>query len=223
MNGWKARKVNGREVIGLKKRDINKDILLLFLVCYEYGLSFTYVMKLYAVSKKYFWTFLEVFSPMLKMGIRKATNLRRSVDKILDCMNNSASVDNLTPTEERMMEVFSWYIEDNFTDGEGCIHVSQFDGLPFAKAYGEHDLYIPNRTKLLSENVDRIEYIEMGNEKFYKTSKILYFMERYSGDTDIRELDSLSVQEMIRRIQDGVDKINEKERRELNIPSEQWV
>ena len=211
-------------MIGLKRTDINKDILLLFLVCYEYGLSFTYVMKLFAVSKKYFWTFLEVFSPMLKMGIRKASTLRKSVDKIMDCMNGVVSAEVLTPTEERMMEIFSWYIEDNFTDGEGCIHISQFDGLPFAKAYGEHDLYISNKQKPLSENIDRIQYIELGNDRFYKTSKILYFMERYSGDTDIRELDSLSVQEMIRRIQDGIERVHEKERKEYTaIPDEQWV
>ena len=212
-----------REVIGLKRKDINKDILLLFLVCYEYSLSFTYVMKLYAVSKKYFWIFLEVFSPMLKMGIRKATTLRRSVDKILACMDNLEDVDNLTPTEERMMEIFSWYIEDNFTDGDGCIHISQFDGLPFVKAYGEHDLYISSKQRPLSENVDRIEYIVMGNEKFYKTSKVLYFMERYSGDTDVRELDSLPIQEIVRRIQDGVEKINEKEREECKSLEYQWV
>ncbi len=210
-------------MIGLKKADISKGTLLLFLVCYEYALSFTYVMKLYAVSKKYFWTFLEVFSPMLKMGIRKATTLRRSVDKILDCMNGLTNSDTLTPTEERMMEVFSWFIEDNFTDGEGCIHVSQFDNIPFARAYGEHSLYISNKQKTISENVDRIQYIEMGNDKFYKTSKILYFMERYSGDTDIRELDAMSIQEMIRRIQDGVEKVHEKEREEYAIPDKQWV
>lgn len=210
-------------MIGLKRADISKGTLLLFLVCYEYALSFTYVMKLYAVSKKYFWTFLEVFSPMLKMGIRKATTLRRSVDKILDCMNGLTNSDTLTPTEERMMEVFSWFIEDNFTDGEGCIHVSQFDNIPFARAYGEHSLYIPNKQKTISENVDRIQYIEMGNDKFYKTSKILYFMERYSGDTDIRELDAMSIQEMIRRIQDGVEKVHEKEREEYAIPDKQWV
>lgn len=209
-------------MIGLKKKDINKDTLMLFLISYEYSLSFTYIMKLFAVSRKYFWTFMEVCSPMLKMGIRKASMLRKSVDKILACMKGEENIESLTPIEERMMEVFSWFIEDNFTDGEGCIHISQFSKIPFAKAYGEHDICISTKQKSLEDNVDRIEYIKMGEDKFFKTSRLLYFMEKYSGDTDIRELDSLPVKEMIRRIQDGVEEINEKERQEYG-EIRQWV
>ena len=211
------------QMIGLKRKDINKDVLMLFLMSYEYSLSFTYIMKLYTVSKKYFWTFMEVCSPMLKMGVRKATMLRRSVDKILSCFSDKSCIEFLTPMEEKMFEIFSWFIEDNFTDGEGCIHVSQFDKVPFAKAYGEHGLHISSKQKTLEENVDRIEYICMGDEKFYKTSRLLYFMEKYSGDTDIRELDSLPIREMIRRIQEGAEEIHAKEEEEFGIANKQWV
>ena len=197
-------------VIGLKRSDVNKDILILFAICYEYQLSFTNIVKLFSISKKYFWTFLEIFSPMIKMGVRKAAMLKKSVDKMMECLQTK-NWDSLNPREERMLEAFTWFIEDNFTDGEGCLHVSQFDNLPFVKAYAENNLVINSKLSV-SDNVDRIKYIEMGDEKFYKTSRFLYFMEKYSGDTDMRELDSLSVKEMMRRINLGVEKLHEKEK-----------
>ena len=55
----------------------------------------------------------------------------------------------------------------------------------------------------------------MGDSKFYKTSRFLYYMEKYSGDTDIRELESMSVKEMLTRISDGEEKLREKEEEEL--------
>ena len=51
----------------------------------------------------------------------------------------------------------------------------------------------------------------MGQSKYYKTSRFLYFMEKYSGETDLRELNTLSVTDMIKRISEGEQKIREKE------------
>lgn len=199
-------------MIGLKFKDIDKDILLIFLMSYEYSLSFTNMIKLFTISRKYFWTFMEVCSPMLKMGIRKASIIKKSAEKIYDCLlNKEGAYESLTPREERMMETFTWFIEDSFTDGEGCLHLSQFRNVPFAQAFGNNDLLVASNYEQMEKNVDRIAYITMGDNRFYKTSRFLYYMEKYSGDTDIRELESLSVKEMLRRISDGEEKIREEE------------
>lgn len=199
-------------MIGLKIRDIDRDILLIFLMSYEYSLSFTNMIKLFTISRKYFWTFMEVCSPMLKMGIRKASIIKKSAEKIYAClMNREGAYESLTPREERMMEAFTWFIEDSFTDGEGCLHLSQFKNVPFAQAFGSNDLLVASNYEQMERNLDRISYITMGDNKFYKTSRFLYYMEKYSGDTDIRELENLSVKEMLRRISDGEEKIREEE------------
>ena len=204
-------------MIGLKRSDISRDIVVIFTICYEYQLSFTHVLKLFTISKKYFWTFLEIFSPMIKMGVRKAAMIKKSVDKMLECLKDKTlTYELLTPREEKILEAFTWFIEDRFSDGEGCLHITQFESIPFAKAVMDNGLVINSDYKSWFDNVDRIKYIEMGGDKFYKTSKFLYYMEKYSGDTEAHELDSLSVREMLKRISDGAEKLYEKEKSEVN-------
>ena len=203
-------------MIGIKYGDIDKDVLMIFTICYEYSISFTNMLKLFVISRKYFWTFMEICSPMLKMGVRKAATLKKSVDKMYPCIKDRSLIyETLTPREDHILETFTWFIEDCFTDGEGCLHISQIQEIPFAKAYMENGLEAtPNHEKFF-ENVDKIKYVTMGTEKFYKTSRFLYYMEKYSGDTDVRELDSLSVKEMLRRIQMGEEAIDAKEKQEF--------
>ena len=199
-------------MIGLKERDIDKDIVFIFLMAYEYDLSFTNLMKLFVISRRYFWTFLEICSPMIKMGVRKATLLRKSAEKILVCLKDKAlALDILTPREDKMLEAFTWLIEDNFSDSEGCLHISQFKDISFARAFSKDNVLVASDYENMLKSVDRIEYITMGSDKFYKTSRFLYYMEKYCGDTDIRELENLPVREMIRRIVDGEEKLREQE------------
>ena len=71
-------------MVGLKTRDIDKDILILFVICYEYSMSFTNVLKLFQISRKYFWTFMEILSPMIKMGVRKAAYIKKTANKLFE-------------------------------------------------------------------------------------------------------------------------------------------
>lgn len=203
-------------MIGLKTRDIDRDIVLIFIMCYEYSLSFTNMMKLFVISRKYFWTFLEICSPMIKMGIRKASLMRKSAEKILPYVKGQQSnYEELSPREEKILEALTWFIEDSFSDGDGCLHISQFKNVPFARAYTSNGLVVGSSYESMLNNLDRIKYIQMGDSKFYKTSRFLYYMEKYSGDTDIRELEAMSVKEMLTRISDGEEKLREKEEEEF--------
>ena len=198
-------------MIGLKTQDIDRDIVFIFLMGYEYSISFTNLMKLFVISRKYFWTFLEICSPMIKMGVRKATLLRKSAEKIMLCLKDkSLSYEILTPREDKMLEALTWFIEDNFSDGEGCLHISQFKHIPFAKAYGKNGMLVASDYENMVKNIDRIEYIQMGDEKFFKTSRFLYYLEKYCGDLDVRELENLSVKDMTRMILDGEEKLREE-------------
>jgi hypothetical protein len=210
-------------MIGLKIKDIDRDILLIFAMSYEYSLSFTNMVKLFTISRKYFWTFMEICTPMLKMGVRKASLIKKTAEKLYDCfIKKEGALEALTPREEKILEAFNWFIEDSFTDGEGCLHLSQFKTVPFAKAYGKNGLLVASNFENMEKNVDNIAYIQLGNDRFHKTSRFLYYMEKFSGDTDVRELETLSIKEMLRRISDGEDKLREKEIEEAKKLNKQF-
>lgn len=199
-------------MIGLKTKDIDRDIIFIFLMGYEYSLSFTNLMKLFVISRKYFWTFLEICCPMLKMGVRKASLLKKSADKIDLCLKGLVNpIEELNPREEVMYEMFTWFVEDSFSDGEFCLNIKQFKDIPIAKYYGSNGFPVASNYEEAIKGVDRIDYIEVGDNKFYKTSKILFYMEKFCGDTEIGSLENLSVKEMYKRIAIAESKLNGKE------------
>ena len=200
-------------MIGLKTQDIDRDIIFIFLMGYEYSLSFTNLMKLFVISRKYFWTFLEICCPMLKMGVRKASLLKKSADKIDLCLRGRANPrEELTPKEEMMYEMLTWFIEDSFSNGEVCLNIRQFKDIPNAKAFGNSGFIVASDYDNALKNVDRIEYIEVGENRFYRTSKLLFYMEKFCGDTEAGVLENLSVKEMYKRIVTAEEKLNAEDK-----------
>jgi hypothetical protein len=116
-------------------KDIDRDLLMIFALSYEYSMSFTNLLKLFKISKQYFWTFMEICSPMIKMGVRKASMLRRSVSKILPYLTGEGEKETLTAKEDNMLDLFRWFVEESFSDGDGCLTIDQLEALPFAKGY----------------------------------------------------------------------------------------
>lgn len=198
-------------MVGLKRQDISKDVLMMFALSFEYSLSFTNLLKLFKISKQYFWTFMEICSPMLKMGVRKASMLRKSVEKIYPYVTGEGERELLSVREENMLEKFKWFIEDAFSDGDGCLDIEQLSAWSFVKGYTEKDVCVSYDYNSLLTNLDRIKYIKVGEDKFYKTSKALYYMEKYCGDMDFYQINNLSIKDMIRKIDEGEDLLREKE------------
>ena len=199
-------------MVGLKVRDINRDVLMMFALSYEYSLSFTNLLKLFKISKQYFWTFMEICTPMLKMGVRKASMLRKSVDKILPYLNGEGKKEELTVREEHIKDIFKWFIEESFSDGNGCLTIDQLSAMPYVKGYTEKDVCVTYDYKSLKDNLDRIKYIKIGNDKFYKTSKVLFYMEKYCGDLNYYQINNLSVKEILRKVDEGEEMLKNKER-----------
>ena len=185
---------------------------MMFALSYEYSMSFTNVLKLFKISKQYFWTFMEICSPMLKMGVRKASMLRKSVNKILPYLTGEGEKLTLTVKEDCMLDLFRWFIEESFTDGEGCLTIEQLEAIPFAKGYTEKDTCVALTHKSLVDNLDRVEYIKIGENKFYKTSKMGYYMEKFCGDLDMNQISNLTIKDMLRRISDGQDELEQREK-----------
>lgn len=199
-------------MVGIKLKDINKDLLMMFVLSYEYSMSFTNVLKLFKISKQYFWTFMEICSPMIKMGVRKASMLRRSVNKILPYLTGEGEKETLTAKEDCMMDLFKWFVEESFTDGEGCLTISQLEAFPCVKGYTKQDVCVAPTYKGLVNNLDRVEYIKIGDEKFFKTSKMGYYMEKFCGDMDMNQINNLTIREMLRKVNDGQREIERREK-----------
>jgi hypothetical protein len=199
-------------VVGIKMSDIDRDLLMMFALSYEYSMSFTNVLKLFKISKQYFWTFMEICGPMLKMGVRKASMLRRSVNKILPYLTGEGEKETLTAKEDCMLDLFKWFIEESFTDGEGCLTIEQLESLPFAQGYSKQGLCVAQTHKSLVNNLDRVEYVKIGDDKFYKTSKMGYYMEKFCGDLDMNQLNNLTIREMLRKIDEGQSELEQREK-----------
>ena len=190
-------------MVGLKRRDIDRDVLMIFAISYEYSISFTNLLKLFKISREYFWTFMEICSPMLKMGVRKASMLRKSVDKLLPYLTGEGEKDFLTAREENMLEHFTWFIEESFTDGDGCLTLDQITAIPSALGFTEKDMCVASSSSSFKNNIDSIKYIKIGDNKFFKTSRVLYYLEKYCGDLDLYQINNLSMRDIIRRVDDG--------------------
>lgn len=191
-------------MVGLKVKDINKNTLMLFAISYEYSLNFTNILKLFNISEKYFWTFMEICSPMIKVGIRKATNIRKSVDKMLPYAKKLLTTGpDLNPREDKILQSFMWFVQDSFSDGSGCLHISQVQCIPSVKGYDVNGNIVAVTSKGLLDNIDEIDYVTIGDTVFYKTSRMLYFMEKYSGSVTIQELNSMSVTDMLYKVSEG--------------------
>lgn len=193
-------------MVGLKIRDIDKDVLMIFALSYEYPMSFTNLLKLFKISKEYFWTFMEICSPMLKMGVRKASMLRKSVDKVYPYLTGEGELEELTVREEHMLSLFKWFIEDSFSDGEGCLTLDQLKTIP-AKGYTDKNVCIASSHESLEANLDNVKYIKIGEDSFYKTSRALFYMEKYCGDLDFYQINNLSIRDMLRKIDDGEERL----------------
>ena len=194
-------------MIGLKRKDINRDVLMIYALSYEYSMSFTNLLKLFKISKEYFWTFMEICNPMLKMGVRKATMLRKSVNKLYLYLTGEGEREELSPKEEHMLDIFKWFIEESFTDGAGCLTIEQLETIPNLRGFTEKDLCVASDYKSLVNNIDNVSYVKIGTEKFFKTSRVLYYLEKFCGDLDFYQINNLSVRDILRRVYAGEERL----------------
>lgn len=197
-------------MVGIRVKDINKDLLMIFALSYEYSMSFTNLWKLFNISKQYFWTFMEICSPMIKMGVRKAAMLRRSVEKILPYLTGEGEKEELTVKENCILDLFSWFVEDSFSDGEGCLTLEQLEAIPCAKGYLDNGLCVASNHKSLVDNIDKVKYVTIGEDKFHKTSRMMYYMEKYCGDLDFYQINNLTIKDMLRKIDEGEENLAQR-------------
>lgn len=183
-------------------KDVNYDRLFLFVLSYEYNMNFNQIMTLFNFSSDIFWTYINTFRPMLKLGDRKASMLKQSARKVYFKWLGSDL--ELTEKEQEYYNYLSTYINDSFTNGDECYHCSILDKFPFEahgcfKEYrtGKHlDSIIVNSYEELVKYIDSISYIVYEGERLFKTSRVEFLLEKYYGDLSPREIKRKTIREI---------------------------
>ena len=109
-----------------------------------------------------------------------------------------------------------WFVEDSFSDGEGCLSLDQLSAIPFVRGFSKDNVCISYDYNSLKNNIDRVDYVKVGEDKFHKTSKALFLMEKYCGDLDFYQINNLSVRDIQKRI-DETDEKHQQEELELAL------
>ena len=189
-------------------KDVNYDRIFLFVLSYEYDLNFNQIMTLFNFSSDIFWTYINTFRPMLKLGDRKAAMLKQSARRIY--FKWLGSKIELSEREQEYYNYLTTYINDSFTNGDICIHSSMIDTFPIqAKGVfveyktGKHLSNITiNSKEELCKYIDSIATICIDGEVYSKTSRVEFLIEKYYGELNSRELRRKTVRE----IRDMMDK-----------------
>jgi hypothetical protein len=189
-------------------KDVNYDKIFLFVLSYEYNLNFNQIMTLFNFSSDIFWTYINTFRPMIKLGDRKAAMLKHSARKIY--FKWLGSKVELTDKECEYYNYLSTYINDSFTNGDVCIHSSMITEFPLIargmfveyKTGRQLKEVVINSQEELCKYIDNIDTIVLNGEVFSKTSRVEFLIEKYYGDLNPRELRRKTVRE----IRDMMDK-----------------
>ena len=184
-------------------KDINYDKIFLFILSYEYKMNFNTIMTLFNFSPDIFWTYINTFRPMLKLGDRKASMLKHSARKLYFKLLGSKV--ELSLKEQEYIIYLMQYINDSFSNGDTCVHCSALNKYPYeAKGiFVEHntgrqlDSIIIHNQDELYKYIDSIQALKIDDEWYNKTSRVEYLIEKYYGDLNSREIRRKSVREII--------------------------
>lgn len=184
-------------------KDVNYDRIFLFVLSYEYNMNFNQIMTLFNFSTDIFWTYINTLRNMLKLGDRKAMMLKHSARKIY--FKWLGSNVELTEKEEEYFNFLSIYLNDSFSNGVECVHLSNITKFPLVAhgAFVEYrsgrqlDTVTINNSEELIKYIDSILDIEWNGEKYTKTSRIEFLIEKYYGDLSAKEIKGKTVRDLI--------------------------
>jgi hypothetical protein len=174
--------------------DLEKEIVYLFSICYEYNVNINELIKIYKVSPAYFWNLLNIIFPALRIGTRKVVLMNDQVDRLIGYIKKGGTV---LEYDKKIAQIFPLYVADSFSDGNQCIHytdITSADTLYNEKGTKKH------LKSLTYSDLAGIKYIKRDNSILYRSSRINYILEKYYGDLGNFEL----CQKTIKQIQEMV-------------------
>ena len=154
--------------------ELNRDIVLIFLICDTLSLDFSLVKKLYLNNNNYFWNFIYLFFPAFKIGVKKFEKLVTSATKIFSNLQGS-SPEDLNQKEKLSLEYIKYFIKDNFCDYTSVYDTERLttilEGASNIKVKLQNaDNYVSVSRTFVLKNVDVIQNIKLQDRLLSKTS-----------------------------------------------------
>ena len=201
----------------LKDFRLTEETAFLFVLSYEYGLSFTTLINLYELSDALFWGYIAALTPALKMGVRKGSQLSRTSQRIYKSLHG---------LKERKQEKVEKIVEDadgnvvldkNGNPKKERITVNRYEPIVLTpeeeeirdimlyytthgysngeKFYTEDEVMTMKTSKALKNDV-----VDIDGVNFLKCSLLEHFVETCMPDIDFSDFGRMSLKDLHSKI-----------------------
>lgn len=179
----------------------DKERILIFQIAYNYNINLNSVLQLRDMSKDLFWTFLNVFAPLLKVGTRKVGQFNKVASKFIDIYKGNFSILDLNEQEAEIYSLIELYFRKYFTDGDKLFTIPTLANRGSLDAYKEDGTYIGKGLDVIKEKINDIDYITLNRKiKLVKCSRINYLIDKLCNNMTIKEIRSKSIKELVELI-----------------------
>lgn len=203
--------------MSLKDFRLTEETAFLFVLSYEYGLSFTILLNLYELSDALFWGYISALTPALKMGVRKGSQLSRTsqriykslhglkerqqekVEKIVEDEEGNVVLDKTgNPKKEKI--TVNRYEEIELTPEEVDIRdiILYYTTKGYSngnKFYSDDQIMDMKTSKALKNDL-----IDIDGDSYLRCSQLEHFIEKYMPDIDMADFSRMSLRDLKSRI-----------------------
>jgi hypothetical protein len=203
--------------MSLKDFRLTEETAFLFVLSYEYGLSFTILLNLYELSDALFWGYISALTPALKMGVRKGSQLSRTsqriykslhglkerqqekVEKIVEDEEGNVVVDK-TGNHKKEKITVNRYEEIELTPEEVDIRdiILYYTTKGYSngnKFYSDDQIMDMKTSKALKNDL-----IDIDGDSYLRCSQLEHFIEKYMPDIDMADFSRMSLRDLKSRI-----------------------
>ena len=200
---------------------LSYETAMLFVLSYEYNIAFARLLDMFNISDKIFWAYLSLLSPMSKMGVRKASQLSKTANRIyksihgikdkkkrkvdFTCLDDDGNPiylkDGTLKIEKHMVTEYLPVVLDDWEQKIKDILVYYT-----TKGYSNGEVFYTDE-ELMDKHIGLHTFkdtVTVEGEIFSRTTKIEYILEKFFPDittSDYRELSTKNMGELIEKAQ----------------------
>lgn len=196
---------------------LTEETTFLFVLSHEYGLPFAVLLSLYDLSDALFWGYVSVFTPALKMGVRKGSQLSKTAQRIYKSIyglkeRKQEKVEKLVEDEEGNV-----VLDKNGNPKREKITVNRYETIVLTeeeqgiknvlsyyvthgysngdKFYTDNEILDMRTSKALKNDVLAID-----GDNYLKCTQLEHFIEKYMPELEVADFRRLSVKDLRTRI-----------------------
>ena len=203
--------------MSIKDFRLTEETAFLFVLSYEYGLSFVTLLKLYELSVTLFWGYIAALTPALKMSVRKGSQLSKTsqrlyksflglkerkqekVEKLVETEDGEIVLDKKgNPKKEKI--TVNRYEPIILTDEEKNMRDLMCYCTTRGYSNGERFYTETEVMRLKTSKALKYDVIEIGDENFLKCTLLEHFIETCMPDIDISDFNRMSLKDLHNKI-----------------------